>query len=161
MADSLRANTNTSASPRTLNDVISETTKVYLSQINRDNPPMPKMIEQELLSDVNDIIALENMNLPTVIKKDINGNPLTDKYGNPKTIPLRNPWKSIDRLLPQQLAEIILFFHHIIRVDTTETMVENEDDLLAVYCDSGPNEGIYDINESNLYRIIKKYDYPQ
>lgn len=144
---------------RTLNDVIHETTMSYLSLIDKNNPPSPHTIERELISDVNDMIALENMNVPTMIAKDKNGNPMYDKKGNPKTIPLRAPWRSIERLLPQQLADIVMFFHHVIRVDTTETNVESEDDLLAIYCEDGPNKGTYDVNDSTLYRIVKKYDY--
>ncbi len=158
MTDSYENNAASTLS-RTLNDVICETTMSYLKQIDINNPPTPKIIEQELLSDVNDMIVLENMNIPSVIKKDANGKPVHDKNGNPKKIPLRSPWKTIDRLLPQQLAEIALFFNNIIRIDTTETGVENEEDLLAVYCPEGPNAGTYDINESTLYRILKQYDY--
>ena len=146
-------------SSRTLNDVICETTVSYLNSLDKSNPPSPKIVEHELLTEVNDAIALENMCIPTIPVRDVNGDPVVDKYGNPKTIALRKPWKNIDRLLPQQLAEIIMFFHHIVRVDTAETNVESEEDLLAVYCEDGPNEGIYDINESTLYRIVKAYDY--
>lgn len=145
--------------PLTLNDVIYETTMAYLSRIDKNNPPSPKQIERELISDVNDMIAIENMNIPSIPVRDKKGNIVTDKNGKPKNIPLRAPWRSIDRLLSRQLAEIALFFHHIIRIDTAETNVENDEDLLAVYCDSGPNEGTYDINESTLYRIVEKYDY--
>ena len=144
---------------RTLNDVIYETTVSYLKSLDKTNPPSPRTVEHELLTEINDVIALENMCIPTIPMRDVDGNPIFDKYGNPKTIPLRKPWKNIDRLLPQQLAEIIMFFHNIVRIDTAETNVESEEDLLAVYCADGPNEGIYDINESTLYRIIKAYDY--
>lgn len=151
---------NTNGTPsRTLNDVISETTMSYLDQIDKSHPPTPKVIEQELLSDVNDMIALENMCIPSIPVRDAKGKVVLDKAGNPKTIPLRSPWKSIDRLLPQQLAEIVLFFNKVIRIDTAETNVESEEDLLAVYCSDGPNKGTYDINDSTLYRIIKQYDY--
>lgn len=156
MNDSL---SNTSCVNRTLNDVIHETTVSYLQTLDKSNPPSPKEIENELLTSVNDVIALENMCIPTIPMRDINGNAVKDKNGNDKTVPLRKPWKSIDRLLPQQIAEIIMFFHHIVRIDTAETSVESEEDLLAIYCDSGPNEGIYDINESTLYRIAQAYDY--
>lgn len=145
--------------PRTLNDVISSTTKMYLASIDMDNPPTPKTVERELISDVNDMIALENMNIPTIVLRDNKGNPITDKHGNPKTVPLRAPWKAIECLLPSQLAEIVMHFHNVIRIDTAETSVESEEDLLAIYCSDGPNCGIYDVNESTLFRIIKKYDY--
>jgi len=144
---------------RTLNDVIHETTMSYLSLIDKDNPPSPHTIEQELLSDINDMIALENLNIPKITMKDANGQPIYDKKGNPKTMPLRAPWRSIERLLPQQLADIVMFFHHVVRIDAAESNVESEEDLLAIYCESGYNKGIYDTNESVLYRIVKEYDY--
>lgn len=144
---------------RTLNDVIRETTELYLSTIDKQNPPPPGDIERELIANVNDMIAIENMNIPSIQVRTPDGNPVFDKNGNPKRIPLRSPWRSIDRLLPQQLADIVVFFHSIIRIDTAETNFETEEDLLAVYCDSGPNKGTYDINSSTLYRIIKQYDY--
>ena len=153
------ANDGTGALSRTLNDVIHETTMFYLNHLDKDNLPSPENIERQLVSDVNDAIAIENMNIPTVIARDSDGNIITNKAGKAKTIPLRLPWRSIDRLLPQQLAEIAMFFHNIIRIDTAESNVETEEDLLGVYCYEGPNEGTYDINESTLYRILKKYDY--
>lgn len=158
MSDSL-AHDNVGTLSRTLNDVIFKTTMSYLEQINKKNPPPPDIVEQELISDVNDAIALENMNIPVITLRDNKGKVILDKSGKPKTIPLRSPWRSINRLVPQQLAEIVLFFHHIVRIDTTETNVESQEDLLAVYCSDGPNEGTYDINESTLYRIVKQYDY--
>lgn len=161
MSDSfVNDSSGTAGSPaRTLNDVIYETTMSYLDEIDKNNPPSPRTIEQELISDVNDMIAIENMNIPSIPARGKDGNPIYDKRGNPKTTPLRSPWRSIDRLLPQQLAEIVMFFHNVIRVDTAETNVENEEDLLAVYCEDGLNKGTYDVNESTLYRIVKQYDY--
>lgn len=147
------------ALPRTLNDVIYETTMNYLNEIDMDSPPAPRIIEKELISDVNDAIAVENMNIPSIPVRGKNGQPVYDKNGNPKMTPLRSAWRSIERLLPQQLAEIVLFFNSVVRIDTAETNVESEEDLLAVYCDDGPNKGTYDISESTLYRIVKQYDY--
>lgn len=147
------------ALPRTLNDVIYETTMNYLNEIDMDSPPIPRIIEKELISDVNDAIAVENMNIPSIPVRGKNGQPVYDKNGNPKMTPLRSAWRSIERLLPQQLAEIVLFFNSVVRIDTAETNVESEEDLLAVYCDDGPNKGTYDISESTLYRIVKQYDY--
>lgn len=147
------------ALPRTLNDVIYETTMNYLNEIDMDSPPVPRIIEKELISDVNDAIAVENMNIPSIPVRGKNGQLVYDKNGNPKMTPLRSAWRSIERLLPQQLAEIVLFFNSVVRIDTAETNVESEEDLLAVYCDDGPNKGTYDISESTLYRIVKQYDY--
>ena len=144
---------------KTYNSVIYETTLAYLRSIDKKNPPTPKEIESELIAAVNDAIALENMCAPSMPIRNADGKIIKDRNGNPKTIPLRAPWKNIDRLLPQQLVEIVLFFHNVIRIDTAETNTESEEDLLAVYCESGENEGTYDINQSTLYRIVQAYDY--
>ena len=155
------SNTATGLVERTLNEVIRETTTSYLAKLNNTNMliPTPRQIEQELLAAVNNEIALENMLIPVQTLRNNKGDAILDKNGNPKTVPLRSKWRDLNRLLPQQLADIALHFHHIIRVDTTESNVECEEDLLAVYCETGPNTGTYDINESTLYRIIKNYDY--
>lgn len=145
--------------PRTLNDVIQSVTEQYLAAIDKNNPPSPKIIERELISNINDMITIENMNIPVIIAKDANGNPQRDRHGNDKKLPLRAPWKYIERLTASQLAEIVMCFHNVIRIDAAETNVENEDDLLAIYCEHGPNEGLYDVNSSTLYNIIKQYDY--
>lgn len=159
MSDSIGYDNTGVLSQLTLNDIIYGVTVEYLNSIDRQHPPPPQTIEQELIAGVNDMIALQNMNIPTIPARDANGQIIYDKNGNPKKIPLRSPWRSIERLLPQQIAEIVMFFHSVIRVDTTETNVETEEDLLAIYCTDGPNEGLYDINDSSLYRIVKQYDY--
>lgn len=157
--NSMAASSSGKAPPRTLNDVIHTTTMQYLEALDIRNPPAPEFIERELISNVNDMITLENMNVPVVVLRDNNGNPIKDKNGKNKVIPLRSPWKTIERLVPSQLAEIVMHFHNVIRIDAAETNVESEDDLLAIYCDSGPNRGLYDVNSSTLYDIVKQYDY--
>lgn len=143
----------------TYNEVIRVTTVNYLSTIQKTNPPSPAEIERELLTLVNNQIAVCNMTIPMIAIKNPDGSVQTDKNGNPKGIPLRNKWKTLDRLVPQQLADIALFFNHIVRIDTTESGVETEEDLIGIYCSDGPNKGTYDTRESLLYDIIKKYDY--
>lgn len=159
MTDSLLDNSAMPVTSRALNDVIQETTTLYLDSIDSNSTPEPKKIEQDIINLVNNVIALENINIPSIPVRDADGNIVTDKNGKPKRVLLRNPWRSIDRLQPQQLADIVLHFYNIIRIDTAEINVENDDDLLAIYCNSGPNEGIYDPNSSTLYNILKQYDY--
>ena len=103
---------------RTLNEVIRETTTQYLTNIKNNNTMLPAItIEQELLTLVNNQIALENMLIPVQPLKNANGDPIKDRNGNNKTIPLRSKWHNLERLLPQQLADIVLCFHHIVRVE--------------------------------------------
>lgn len=143
----------------TYNEIIHSTTIAYLASLDKNNPPPPSEIERELLSQVNTQITMANMNIQVLPLRNPDGSVQTDKYGNPKGIPLRNKWKTLDRLVPQQLTDIVLHFNHVIRIDTTESNVETEEDLIGIYCDSGPNIGTYDTNESRLYDIVKRYDY--
>lgn len=159
MTDTLLDNSVMPVASRALNDVIQDTTTLYLDSIDENSIPDPQKIEQDIINLVNNVIALENINIPSIPVRDTDGNIVVDKNGKPKRVPLRNPWRSIDRLQPQQLADIVLHFHNIIRIDTAEINVENDDDLLGIYCNSGPHEGTYDTNSSTLYNIIKQYDY--
>ena len=143
----------------TYNSIIHDTTMSYLYSIDKQNPPSPSDMERDLLNEVNHQITLANLTIPSIEIHNPDGSVQTDKHGNPKTIPLRNKWKPLDRLVPQQLADIVMFFNHVIRVDTTESNVETEEDLIGIYCDDGPNKGVYDTNESRLYDIVKRYDY--
>ena len=153
------AQTSTISADATYNEIIQTTTMDYLNSINMNNPPSPATIERELLSMVNNAIAMANISIPVVPLRNPDGSIQTDKNGNPKGVPLRSKWKTLDRLVPQQLADIALAFNHIIRVDTTESNIETEEDLLGIYCSDGDNMGTYDTNSSYLYNIVKKYDY--
>lgn len=144
---------------RTYNDVISKTTAEYLDGLDKNNLPSPRQIEAQLISDVNDIITFENMMIPSIEQVDANGNPIIDRNGNPKRIPSRKPWKTIERLLPSQIAEILVRFHHVIRINAIESNVSNENEYLAVYCAEGENKGLYEINMKTLQNIITSYDY--
>lgn len=144
---------------RTLNQTIQQTTADYLATIDKNNPPNARQIERELIAATNSEIALENMCVSKIPARDPSGNVITDKNGNPKLVPLRAPWQPLSRLCSQQLAQIVLFFNHVVRINTAELDTENEDDVLAIYSETGENAGIYDINESTLYRIVQQYDY--
>ncbi len=144
---------------RAYNDVISKTTAEYLDGLDKNNLPSPRQIEAQLISDVNDIITFENMMIPSIEQVDANGNPIIDRNGNPKRIPSRKPWKTIERLLPSQIAEILVRFHHVIRINAIESNVSNENEYLAVYCAEGENKGLYEINMKTLQNIITSYDY--
>ena len=144
---------------RTLNQTIQQTTADYLATIDKSNPPNARQIERELIAATNSEIALENMCVSKIPARDASGNIITDKNGNPKLVPLRAPWQPLSRLCSQQLAQIVLFFNHVVRINTAELDTENEDDVLAIYSETGENAGIYDINESTLYRIVQQYDY--
>lgn len=141
----------------TLNEVIKLTTEDYLKRLDKDNPPAPSQVERELINLTNENITICNINIPVLPMKNPDGSVQTDKNGNPKGCPLRPKWRPVDRLVPQQIADVALFFYDIIRIDTTES--GSEEDLVGVYITSGKARGTYDYSESYLFTIFKQFDY--
>lgn len=121
---------------RTLNETIRICTDDYLDCIDPKNPPQPADIEAELVTIVRNACLLENQSRP----KD-------DK--------LRAPTK----LCPSQIAAIMLKLHNIVRVKCGGENADASYDLLAIYQDSGENEGIYVTDDDAFKRIAKNYNY--
>lgn len=120
---------------RTLNETICVCTDDYLDQIDIDNPPTPADIEAELVTKVKDACLLENQ---IRAKGDT----------------LRPPTK----LCPSQIASIMLKLYHIVRVKCGGENADPAYDLLAIYQDTGVNEGIYITDEDVFKRIAKSYN---
>ena len=121
---------------RTLNETIRECTNDYLDGIDIDNPPDPADIEAELVTFVRDACALENQ----IRSKD-------DKL------------KAPTKLCASQIAAIMLKLNRIVRVKCGGENADASYDLLAIYQDSGENEGIYITDEDAFKRIAKRYNY--
>ena len=126
---------------RTLNETIRICTETYLNQINVNNPPEPADIEAELVTLVKDACMLENQ------MRAQSGMGNKDKLIPPKT------------LCPAQIASIMLKLYHIVRVKCGGVNADPSYDLLSIYMDSGPNEGIYVTDEDVFKRIVVKYNY--
>ena len=139
--------------PESLTSVIESTTRAYIKELNVNNLPEPREIEKALLAQVNSMITLENMNIPSIPGGK-------DKDGNTKYTKERDRWPTLNRLVPLQVVMLIKAFTHIVRIDTAEDGIETEEDLLGVYIDDPghPNYGLYDTNESTLYRLAQQYD---
>ena len=121
---------------RTLNETIRICTEDYLDQIDLDNPPTPSDIEAELVTLVKDACLLENQ---IRAKGDT----------------LKPPTK----LCPSQISSIMLKLHNIVRVKCGGENADPAYDLLAIYQDSGDNEGIYITDEDVFKKLAKQYNY--
>lgn len=131
------ANTNIAfITGRTLNEIIRTCTNDYLDTLNRDNLPSPDVIENELIAIIKSQIVLENQVLPKGCKLSI-------------------PQK----LCASQIATIMLFTHHIIRVKCGGDNADPSYDLLAIYCDTGDNSGLYITDEDEIKRVAHEYNY--
>lgn len=121
---------------RTLNEIIRTCTNDYLDTLNRDNLPSPDVIENELIAIIKSQIVLENQVLPKGCKLSI-------------------PQK----LCASQIATIMLFTHHIVRVKCGGDNADPSYDLLAIYCDKGDNSGLYITDEDEIKRVAHEYNY--
>ena len=140
MADSHSAGAGSSpaptAPPRTLNEIIRTTTVSYLATIDPVAPPAPSQIEAELLRAVNTELDVENQVRPS-----------------------RDKFLSLKRLTFSQVAQIMLHLHQICRIGTSGKNSDPDYDLLALYCDEGPDTGIYLTNEDGFRAVARRYDY--
>lgn len=121
---------------RTLNETIRLCTESYLENISLSSPPAPSDIEAELVTAVYDACAVEN-----------------------QTRPKGDKLKAPTKLIPSQIATIMLKLYHIVRVKCGGENADSSYDLLAIYQDSGDNEGIYITDDDAFKRIAKLYNY--
>lgn len=118
----------------TRDEVIREITENYLSQTNVLNPPSPAAIQEELLTQIAGDFQLQNAMRPKGEK-----------------------WKIPDRLLPEQVAMILLKLYSIIDICFTDEAGDQDYDLLALYQSSGADEGIYVTDEVALRQLIRSF----
>ncbi len=122
---------------RTLNELIRKATDDYLDKIDPDNPPSPSDIEADLVKSIR--IHCDAIN--------------AQHYD--KASKIRAPQK----LAPSQIASIMLKIYHIVRIQCGEENSDPSEDLLAMYQDSGENEGIYVTDEVVMKRTAAEYNY--
>ena len=96
--------------------IIRDSTDNYLKTIDRNNPPKSSVIEFEILKEIESCIQAENN--------------VRAGLGLPK-------WKSLDKLLPSQIADIVLQLYHVRSVDCSGVSKSREYDLLCIYQDTG------------------------
>lgn len=120
----------------TYNDVIRSTTRDYLQKIQKNNPPTPDVIEEEILDQTASAIRMEN----SIREKG-------------------EKWKIPQKLEFSQIADIMSYLYPIYTVCTSTESEERRYDLLAIYQTSGKNEGIYVTDEEEFRSIARQYNY--
>lgn len=120
---------------RTKNQIIDETTDAYIAGLDLDNPPSPEDISIELLKEIEDQIILENQ--------------LRSK-GTGFRVP--------ETLAFDQIASLMAILYPIARIACAGSNADSEYDLLALYMDGGPNEGIYVTSEEELYKLARRFN---
>lgn len=121
---------------RTLNQTVRDVTEDYIAQLNVSNPPTPAQIEQELVSNLNLALLAENQ----------------FREKSEKIRPVK-------KLFPRQIAAIMLTLYHIVRVKCGGENSDPAYDLLAIYMEDGPLEGIYVTDDDAFKKIASQYDY--
>lgn len=110
----------------------------YLENIDVNNPPAPKTVTNELVTEIRKGIKAMNLILP----KD-------------------ERWTLPQSLDPSQIAKIMLKLHRIYNITTVSTKggkPNPELDMLAIYQEDGPNKGIYSSDNEAFKRIAKLYN---
>lgn len=120
----------------TSNEVLETVTDSYLKAMPMLCTMTPKEIEKDLVNMCRDQCALDN-----------NARPKGDKLTPPS------------KLVPMQIAKIMLKLHHIVRVRPAGSCSDPDYDLLAIYCDKGADEGIYVTDDTEFARMISGYNY--
>lgn len=122
----------------TLNKIIRDTTSLYVAGLDPASPPTADDIEANLLAATNDAIAKENLD--------------SGRSGSDRIMKLK-------RLHFMQVAEIMLRLHRIVQIMPSGQNSDREYDLLVIYCDKGPDRGIYLSSEMDFASIARRYDY--
>ncbi|MCM1223300.1 MAG: phage/plasmid primase, P4 family [Lachnospiraceae bacterium] len=114
-----------------LNQIIIDATDDYLSNYNRGLPPVPGDIEGDLLEIINDYIAMRNASISEKERK----------------------LRMLTTLPTKAIVMILLSLYRIVTLK-----LEGNSKVIAVYCDSGENEGLYDIDDGKVKGIIEQYN---
>ena len=119
---------------KTKNQIIDDITDAYIDDIDLDCIPNPEEISIELVKHVQ--IALNDAN-----KK------------RPKSAKFRLP----DQLSFDQIAQLMAKLYPIACISCANN-ADEEYDLLSIYMDYGPDEGIYTPCEKEFYRLARNFN---
>ena len=122
---------------RTRDDTIKKATEDTLEQL-RQQVPKPKVddIKGEINDAVGNAIRLENAARPK-----------------------GEQWRIPDRLEPVQIAKCMLTFDTVRKIALAGKTMGTEYDILAIYQESGADEGIYVADDTQLRKIARRYNY--
>lgn len=120
----------------TKDSTIREVTHKYLASVDKLNPPAPDVVAGSILTSIRNEFAIYN------------------SIAQPGT-----KWKNIDRLLPAQIADIIVALHPVVAIETAGTNCDADYTLPGIYQTSGKNEGIYVTDEVEFDKLANEYCY--
>ena len=120
---------------RTKDETIREITAEYLQQIDIDNPPCPADIQADILDRIRNVFDAHNGQHP------------------------EDKWKYITKLLPAQIADILLTLYPIVNIACAGINTDREYDILSIYQTEGDNEGIYVSSEHTFHLLAQDYCY--
>ena len=121
---------------RTKDETIREITQEYLDNIDIHQPPAPADIQADILAATGTAFDLEN----SVRAKG-------------------DTWRKPDKLIPAQIADILLKLYNIVNIACAGINSERDYDLLAIYQTEGDNEGIYISSEHAFHTLAQDYCY--
>lgn len=115
--------------------VIRRVTRDCLSAMSAKDLQNPEYVEGVILENINDAIEMEN-----------------------SIRPKGNKWRSLDALIPSQIADIMAVTYQIVNIVTSKD--PNADTgLVAIYQDSGPDKGTYSVDVRLFRQIARSYNY--
>lgn len=112
------------------NQIIMEGTASYLASLNPCSLPRASDIESDLLEYLNDEIELANAGILNKARK----------------------YSMLSSLPESVISQIILKLYPI-----ASLKLEGGTKALAIYCNSGKNTGLYDMDEDAIKRVIEQY----
>ena len=121
---------------RTKNQVLRSVTLDYLKGVDKQTPPEPEKIEAELLNEIRLAFEIEN----SVKEKG-------------------RHWKTPESLSFSQIAEILASLYPICRISCAGENSDTDYDLLAIYNETGDDEGIYTTSEDTFRTLARQYNY--
>lgn len=121
---------------RTKNQVLRSVTLDYLKGVDRQITPEPEKIEAELLNEIRLEFEIEN----SVKEKG-------------------RHWKTPESLSFSQIAEILAELYPICRISCAGENSDTDYDLLAIYNETGDEEGIYTTSEDTFRTLAREYNY--
>lgn len=121
---------------QTKDELLREITQEYLDSIDVTNPPLPSVIQAEIIEMSTVRIQMENQ--------------LRAKG---------TQWRIPTRLAPAQIADILVKLHHVVNIAYGGFDESSEYDVLSVYQTDGEDEGIYTSSKQMFYKLIRQYGY--
>lgn len=115
---------------------IKEVTHKYLASVDKLNSPAPDVVAGSILTSIKNEFDIRNSVVQPGAK-----------------------WKTMDRLLPAQIADIIVALHPVVTIETAGENCDVDYLLVGIYQDDGKDKGIYITNELSFFKLANEYCY--